>query len=135
MDKPVETFFTRVGCMDGRVQLPVSNYGKQKFSAMYPDSISDAGEVGILAHNPSPEVLKTLTHELEVSINNHNSKGIVVHGHSECAGNPVSDDIQKRHILKSVELIKEIIKNKIPVVGVFIRRSEVNPEEWIVEEI
>ncbi len=135
MDKPIETFFTRVGCMDGRVQLPVSSFGKQKFNASYPDSISDAGEVGILAHNPSPEVLKTLIHELEVSINNHHSKGIVVHGHSECAGNPVTDDLQKKHILRSVELIKELIKSQIPVVGVFVTRSKTNPEEWVVEEI
>lgn len=135
MDKPIETFFTRVGCMDGRVQLPVSSYGKQKFNASYPDSISDAGEVGMLAHDPSPEILKILTHELEVSINNHHSKGIVVHGHSECAGNPVDDQTQKSDILRSVELIKELINNKVPVVGVFIKRSEIHPEEWIVEEI
>jgi carbonic anhydrase len=135
MQGVIETFFTRIGCMDGRVQLPVSNFGKEKFDAMYPDSISDAGEVGILAHTPSEEVLKTLQHELDVSLTNHHSKGIVVHGHQECAGNPVDDDVQKLHILRSVELIKGMVRNKVPVVGIFVKRQLNNPSVWEVEEL
>lgn len=130
-----ETFFTRVGCMDGRVQIPLRIYGQQKFGAEYPDTITEAGKVGILAHNPTPEFLANLKTKLDISINNHHSKGILVHGHQECAGNPVDDITHKDDVRKSVEVIKQLINNRVAVVGVFVKRSISDPKIWEVEEV
>ena len=130
-----ETFFTRVGCMDGRVQIPLRIYGQQKFDAEYPDTITEAGNVGILAHDPTSEFLDNLKIKLDVSIDIHRSKGVLVHGHQECAANPVDDDTHKEDVRKSVELIKQLINNKIPVVGVFVKRSALDPRIWEVEEL
>lgn len=130
-----ETFFTRVGCMDGRVQIPLRIFGQEKFDAEYPDTITEAGKVGILAHNPSAEFLAQLKNKLDISIDKHNSKGVVVHGHQECAGNPVDDNIHREDVRKSVQVIKQMINNKVPVLGVFVKRSEQNPKEWVVEEL
>jgi len=130
-----ETFFTRVGCMDGRVQIPLRIYGQQKFGAEYPDTITEAGKVGILAHNPTPEFLALLKKKLNISIDMHNSKGILVHGHQECAGNHVDDNTHREDIRESVKIIKNLINDKVPVVGVFVKRSNDNPKDWIVEEI
>ena len=130
-----ETFFTRVGCMDGRVQIPLRIYGQKKFGAQYPDTITEAGKVGILAHNPTPEFLQSLKVKLDISINKHNSKGILVHGHGECAGNQVDDNVHREDIRNSVQVIKQMINNKVQVLGVFVKRLADNPKEWIVEEL
>ena len=50
--------------------------------------ITEAGIVGILANNPSPEFLALLKSKLDISIDKHHSQGILVNGHQECAGNP-----------------------------------------------
>jgi hypothetical protein len=121
--------------MDGRVQIPLRIYGQQKFGAEYPDTITEAGNVGILAHNPTPEFLSNLKAKLDISVNNHHSKGILVHGHQECAGNPVDDITHIEDVNKSVELIKQFIDNKVPVIGVFVKRSALNPKVWEVEEL
>ncbi len=46
MSQTDETFFTVVGCMDGRVQSVMAQFGSKKFNADFPDTITDAGIVG-----------------------------------------------------------------------------------------
>lgn len=123
MSQAGETFFTVVGCMDGRVQSVMAKLGSVKFDALYPDTITEAGIVGILAHNPSQELLDSLKFKLLVSIDKHHSKGILLDGHQECAGNPVDDARHKEDIEKSVEVISKLIENKVPVLGVFVVRE------------
>lgn len=130
-----ETFFTRLGCMDGRIQQTIRLFGQKKFHAEYPDTITGPGEVGLLAQDPSDGILFQLKQELSVSLDNHHSKGIIVHGHQECAGNPVDDKTHIEQIKKSVEVIHNLIHGKVPVVGVFVKRSPKDSSEWIVEEI
>lgn len=127
-----ETFFTVVGCMDGRVQDVMALFGQEKFDAIYPDTITEAGIVGLISNNPSQEFLDGLKFKLMVSIEKHRSKGILVDGHAECAGNPVSDEQHIEDIKKSVEAIKSLIENRIPVVGVFVKRIE---QGWGAEEV
>jgi hypothetical protein len=131
MSKVDESFFTAVGCMDGRVQDPVAHYGKQKFGASFPDTITEAGLVGKLSKNLLDE--ESLRFKIvDVSVGKHSSRGIVLHGHAECAGNPVGDEIHKEDIKKSVEIIKDLVGEEVKVVGVFVKRSE---SGWEVEEL
>ncbi len=120
-----ETFFTSIGCMDGRVQEPVAQFGRKKFDAKYPDTITEAGLVGILSKlEVEDKVFESIKYKSAVvSVGKHHSKGIIVHGHQECAGNPVDDETQKKEILASAEFIKKLIPN-IPVIPVFVVRGE-----------
>lgn len=131
-----ETFFTVVGCMDGRVQDVVARFGQQKFGAKYPDTITEAGIVGLIANppagEPDPKFVENLKFKLLVSIEKHHSRGIIVDGHEECAGNPVSDEEHRQDIKTSVEFIKKLIDNKVPVIGVFVARKGNN---WIEEKV
>lgn len=127
-----QAFFTVVGCMDGRAQDVVAGFGRKKFNAIYPDTITEAGIVGIIANNPSPEFIENLKSKLWVSIEKHHSKGILVDGHQECAGNPVSDEQHKQDIRASVEFVKNLISNKVPVIGVFVIREG---DSWKAKEI
>lgn len=130
-----ETFFTIIGCMDGRVQIPRIKFGQKQFDALYPDTITEAGIVGILANNPSEAFLAGLKKKIDISLQLHHSKGIMVGGHAECAGNPVPDDVQKDNIRAAVGVVKKLIKNTVPVVGNFAKRSTTDRLTWEIEPV
>ncbi len=132
-----ETFFTTVGCMDGRVQEPVAEFGRRKFGARFPDTITEAGLVGKLAQEEQDQgLLESIKNKLDISLEKHHSKGIVVHGHQECAAlSAVDDEKQKEYIRKSVQLIQSLTNSSVPVIGVFIKRSLQSPSKWEVEEV
>ena len=132
MSKVRETFFTVVGCMDGRVQEPVTAFGREKFGAKFADTITEAGIVGLIARGPDQNFVENLEFKLLVSIEKHHSKGILVDGHQECVGNPVDDEKHKEDVRKSVEFIRELTEDKVPVTGVFVVRDG---DSWKAEEI
>lgn len=120
-----ETFFTAIGCMDGRVQDPVAEFGRAKFGAAFADTITEAGLVGLLAaDNTESELLNSIKKKVLISVEKHHSKGIVVHGHQDCAGNPVPDEKHKEDILKTAEIIKSFVPQDIPVIPVFVVKEE-----------
>lgn len=136
MSKAGETFFYRCWLYDGRIQEPIVEFGRRRFGAEYPDTITEAGLVGLLAKDPIDErLIDSLKKKILISLEKHKSKGILVHGHQECAGNPVEDERQKDDIRKSVKVLQNLINFSVPVVGVFVKRSESNPDVWQVEDI
>jgi hypothetical protein len=126
-----ETFFTSVGCMDGRVQAPVEDYGQKRYSVLYPDTITEAGLVGLLADNPSSELLESIKKKVLISVEKHHSKGIIVHGHQHCAGNPIEDELHKKQTLESAEIIRKMAPD-IEVIPVFVVKTD---NGWVVEEL
>ncbi len=130
-----ETFFTAIGCMDGRVQDAVAKFGREKFDVQYADTLTEAGMVGLLGKeaNLDPILKDYIKFKLvDVSMGKHHSKGVVVHGHQECAGNPVADDQHMEDIRKSVAFIKFLTQGAIQVVGVWVKRGE---HGWEAEEV
>ncbi len=120
-----ETFFTSIGCMDGRVADPVAEFGRDKFGAAFADTITEAGLVGLLAaDNTEAELLNSIKKKVLISVEKHHSKGIVVHGHQDCAGNLVDDEKHKEDILKTAEIVKGFVPQDIPVVPVFVVKEE-----------
>lgn len=128
-----ETFFTAVGCMDGRVQDPVAEFGRKKFDAMFADTITEAGLVGKLAVDEvDAGLIESLKFKIAVvSDSKHHSRGIVVHGHQECAGNPVDDEKHKEDIEKAAEFIKSLVPD-LQVIPLFVVRES---GEWRVKEL
>ena len=142
MSQAGESFFTSVGCMDGRVQEPVLVFGQKKFGAKYADTITEAGLVGLVSkENVDRSLLDSLKKKILISLEKHHSKGIIVHGHAECAGNPVEDEQHKKDVLKAVKIIGTLIQNDLQIFPVFVTRSvhSVNLGQagsgWIAEEL
>lgn len=133
MSQAGETFFTTVGCMDGRVQEAVAKFGREKLGAFYPDTLTEAGLVGKLGKMEiDPALKEAIRFKLvDVSIGKHASKGVIVHGHAECAGNPVPDNLHQDDIRQSVLFIKSLV-GSLPVIGVWVKRSE---HGWLAEEV
>lgn len=134
MSNGTDTFFTTVGCMDGRVQEPIAKLGRALFHAQYPDTITEAGIVGLLVKKPidQPLLYGVKLKILGVSLGKHHSKGIIVHGHQECAGNPVSDAKQKQDIREAAELIVSLVPKDTNVVPVFVKRQG---KSWVIEQL
>ena len=136
MSKVGEMFFTSIGCMDGRSQGPVAEFGRRRFGAEYPDTITEAGFVGLLSKDTIDErLLDSLKKKIAISLEKHHSKGIIVHGHQECAGNPVDDEKHKEDVRISVQVIQSLINPSLPIVGVFVKRSQENQNIWEAEEV
>jgi hypothetical protein len=130
------TFFTSIGCMDGRILPVVEKLGKETFEAEYVDTITEPGFVGFLAREAqNPEFLNDFKNKLFISTMQHLSKGIIVFGHEECAGNPVSDDQQRREIRQSIGFIRELVGDSTPVIGIFVRKDSKESAKWLAEVV
>lgn len=132
MSKKHEAFATHVGCMDGRVQEPTLKFAKNRFGVKFVDTITEAGMVGLLVHNPTPKFLERLRIKINISVDKHGSKAIIVEGHEECAGNPVGEEIHKSHIRKSIEVLKSLVDTSTPIIGVYVKQQD---GDWVVEEV
>ena len=112
-------FATSVSCMDGRIQLPLAKWVKENYSVDYVDAITEPGVDKKVAENLDLQSIKT---KIGISINAHKSELVVVSGHYDCAGNPVSDDEHISQIKKGVEVISSWNLG-VNVVGVWINDS------------
>ena len=109
-------FATSVSCMDGRIQIPLTNWIKENFSVDYVDTITEPGIDKQVADNTDLESIKT---KVGISINRHESELIVVSGHYDCAGNPVSNEEHITQIKKGIEVISSWNLG-VKVVGVWV---------------
>ncbi len=109
-------FATSVSCMDGRIQIPLTNWIKENFSVDYVDTITEPGIDKLVADNTDLESIKT---KVGISINKHESELIVVSGHYDCAGNPVSNEEHITQIKKGIEVISSWNLG-VKVVGVWV---------------
>jgi len=112
-------FATSISCMDGRIQLPLAKWVKENYSVDYVDVITEPGVEKTVAENSDLESIKT---KIGISTNAHKSELIIVSGHYDCAGNPVSVDEHISQIKKSVEVISSLNLG-VKVVGVWVDSS------------
>ena len=94
-------FATSVSCMDGRIQIPLAKWIKENYSVDFVDAITEPGVDNKVAENLD---LASIKSKINISINAHKSEMIVVSGHYDCAGNPVSDEEHMSQIKKGWKL-------------------------------
>ena len=117
-------FATSVSCIDGRVQIPISNWIKENYSVDYIDTITEPGPDKYITANSDLDLMKS---KVKISLDYHKSELIVVSGHYNCAANPVPDDEHIALIKKCVQVISSWNLNA-KVVGVWVDGSwKVNP--------
>lgn len=120
-------FAACLNCIDGRLQLLVINWIKEKYAVDYIDMITEAGMDGILASEDYKDT-DNLLKKINISIENHKSKNIFVVGHHECVGNPVDDETHKKQICNAVEKVKRWNPSN-DIIGLWITNK------WIIEKI
>lgn len=101
------SFYTVINCIDGRAQLPAISYLQTRFEATYVDVVTEAGPVGVLALLPESEMVESMYRRVEVSIQAHSSRGIIIVAHYDCAGNPVPDSEQIKQLQQCAQILSE----------------------------
>ena len=114
--------------MDGRVQLPVIEYLIKRFNVEYVDVISEPGPNLILAKQTNFNLVESIFERLKISVNKHNSVGIAIVGHHDCAGNPSSKEEQITHLRNALECVRERY-SRVEVICLWV------DEEWKVHEL
>lgn len=122
------SFCTVINCMDGRVQLPVNRFMQQRFNTEHVDTITEAGPNLILSKQKNRERTRSILEQLKISIQNHNSVGIAIVGHHDCAGNPAHKDEQIIQLQEAVQFLQKQYKG-IEVIGLWVC------DKWGVQEI
>ena len=120
-------FVTTVNCMDGRVQLPVINYLRERYDVPYVDSVTEAGPVRFMAEDGESSEKASILRRVGVSVNTHGSEVVAVAAHVDCAGNHVDDATQRVQLEKSVRLIADNYPNT-KVLGLWL------DADWSVSE-
>lgn len=115
--------------MDGRIQEPVRRWITEKFNVQHVDVITQPGIDGVLAGEDGPhtELIKRMA---AISVNAHGSSTIVISGHYDCAGHPVSDEQHMQDIKKAVSVVKswDSMSGK-EVIGIWVN------DDWQVEQV
>ncbi|OGH05277.1 MAG: hypothetical protein A2W22_01485, partial [Candidatus Levybacteria bacterium RBG_16_35_11] len=120
-------------CMDGRVQAPILEYGQKRYGARYADTITEAGLAGLIGNEDvDKKILESIKNKVLISIKKHHSKGIIVHGHQDCAGNPVDETLHREQTINTAREIRNFVLGDIEVMPVFVVRDG---ENWKVEEL
>ncbi len=118
-------FGTAINCIDGRVQLPVLNWLKERYSVSYVDTITVPGVDKIFSETNTDKI-EQLKSNVMVSINAHGSGIVTIAGHHGCAGNPVTKNEHLNHIRKASKIIKSW-NLPVKVIGLWVN------ENWEVE--
>lgn len=121
------TFGTVINCMDGRTQLPLNEWMRERFGVDYVDTITEPGPNGILAKGEVP-LMDSIKDRVEISVNGHGSRIIVLVGHYNCAGNPGPREMQDDHVMKGIEVIKSW-NYPVRILGVWVG------DDWKVQTI
>lgn len=121
-------YCTAVNCMDGRVQRSVLEYMMDRFDTPCVDTITAPGPNGILSRQEDEHAMQSILKCLDVSVNKHDTVGIAVVGHYDCAGNPGNEDYQNTDTRGAVRFLRAKYPER-NVIGVYVN------DAWQVEEI
>ncbi len=122
------SFATAINCMDGRTQVPVTEFLKKKYGVDYVDAITEPGPDGILAANQDKATIESIKKRVGISTGKHHSKHIAIVGHDDCAGNPVNEDTHLAHIRSAVKAVKSWGVTA-EVIGLWVN------DKWKVSEV
>jgi hypothetical protein len=121
-------FAAAINCIDGRAQLPVIEWVKKNCNVDYVDMITEPGPDKLLSIGQGAE-LASIRSRLLISLNKHGSDTLVIAGHDDCAGNPVSKEVHLKQIQRAVEVIRAWNLPIKQIIGVWVN------VEWQVEKV
>ena len=122
-------FGTAVICIDGRVQMPVIRYMRNRFALDYVDIISEPGPNRLLAAAHDRHLFQSVVAKIRVSIDRHGSHIVAVVGHYDCAGNPVEQAVQTEQTKAALALLRPMFSEDVRLVGFWVN------QRWNVIEV
>lgn len=122
-------FATAVSCIDGRVQMPVIRYLKNRYAVDYVDVISEPGADLILANATDKHTVEAILRKIRTSLVRHESRLVAVVGHYDCSGNPAPREVQEQHIRTALERLKAVFLQDVRFVGLWVN------QRWTVQDV
>lgn len=119
-------FGTAINCMDGRTQLPVNEYLRNRYRLDFVDTITEPGPVKIMAENQAG--VASIRQRVKISVEGHGSRLIAVVAHYDCAGNPVDKETQLVQLAASLKMVRTWY-NDVQCIGLWV------DENWRVEPV
>ena len=108
--------------------MPVIEYLQQRFDAAYVDSITEPGPNRILAERENDAQVQLVLAKLKISIEKHDSAGVAVVGHYDCAENQALRADQVVHIRQACQFLRQQFEN-VEIIGLWV------DENWDVHEV
>ncbi len=121
-------FGTAINCIDGRVQLPVTNWLKDNYHLDYVDMVTEPGPDRVTARGHAAQV-EPLKSKVMISVEAHGSDVVAIAGHHDCAGNPVSREEHCAEIREAMCVIRSWNLPVSCVTGIWV------DENWKVQAI
>ncbi len=129
----IDKFASVINCMDGRTQLPVLQWIIENYDIDYPDMITEAGPIKIIAENKDKKLIEAIKYRLNISVNKHHSRLIFVVAHYDCAGNPVLKQKQLKQLKKALKRIKKWNYDVDKIVGLWVGKNwNVKPVKQLI---
>ncbi len=128
MSSPIQArFATVINCIDGRIQLPVINFMRNKFNVDFVDVITEPGPVRAIAEPTNAFQVYSIQQRVMLSQEKHGSQHLGVVAHYDCATNPAGKDKQVEQLRQALEYIR-LWNFRGSVVGLWV------DENWGVQE-
>jgi hypothetical protein len=115
-------FGTAINCIDGRVQFPVANWMKMQFHLDYVDMITEPGPDKIVASGQG-QIIESIKVKAVISAKAHGSKVILIAGHDDCAGNPVSKELHLQQIKTAMQIVESWNLPFERVIGIWVNKD------------
>lgn len=113
-------FAVAITCIDGRIHQSVTDWARLNFDVDYVDMVTAPGVDYVLTRDSRAR--SSIVADVEVSRRAHGVRQLVLASHTDCAGNPVSDDQHKQMVRAgAAELAAEI--PELTIVGVHVDAS------------
>ncbi len=119
------TFATVLTCIDGRIKAVERDFLLTRFGVAHLDTVTRAGIVKHLTSGYDPAT-NAIVDDLEASRRAHNSQQLALVAHTECAGNPVDDDMQRGQLAEAITHFGRRYP-EMSIVGLWLG------EDWTVE--
>jgi carbonic anhydrase len=100
----IGTFATVINCIDGRANRPVINWVHLNLHLHHVDLVTEPGPDGVMS-NGTPAQHDEIKRKVLVSLQAHHSGVIILAGHHDCAGNPVSEAEHRQQIAAGARAI------------------------------
>lgn len=122
------TVATAITCIDGRAHQPIVDFLKRVHGVDVVDVVTAPGVNTLLAAGMSSAHAGFLKESAAVSVTAHHASLLAVAGHHDCAGNPVDEAQQRRHIVAAVRTI-DAWGLRVKVIGLWVN------DVWGVSEV
>ena len=121
-------FGTAINCIDGRTQVPVIDFMKQKYGIDGVDMVTFPGVDGVISSLGNFNTIALIRNAVSISIEKHGSRIIAVVGHFDCAGNPGNREHHYAHIGKAVQQVSSW-NFDAGIVGLYVN------DKWQIEQV